>query len=62
MVELNRQLAAICATGTQSVRFPIYWSTAQPYASWAEVPRASRGRPREGGAKNSISEVLPWST
>jgi hypothetical protein len=55
MVELNRQLAAIRATGTQSVRFPIYWSTAQPYASWAEVPRASRGRPREGGAKNSIS-------
>jgi hypothetical protein len=41
-VDLKAQLARMRAVGTGSIRFPIYWSSAQPYQSWREVPAQAR--------------------
>jgi len=37
-VDLNAQASAIRAAGTGVIRFPMYWSIAQPYQSWSDVP------------------------
>jgi hypothetical protein len=45
----GRELALMRASGVEAIRFPIYWSVAQPYAGAAEVPAARRGRFVERG-------------
>lgn len=41
---LDRELGVMAASGVESVRFPVYWADAQPYADAAEIPAADRGR------------------
>lgn len=41
---LDRELGVMAAAGVESVRFPVYWAAAQPYAAPADVPEAQRGR------------------
>jgi hypothetical protein len=37
-VDANRQLDLIRQTGVRSLRVPFYWSAAQPYQDWSDVP------------------------
>lgn len=43
-VNLKNQLASMRRIGTGSIRFPIYWSVVQPYASFSEVPASERAQ------------------
>jgi len=57
-VDVGGQLARIRQTGTGIVRFPIYWSTAQPYRSWADVPPEERGLfTSVGGTPTSFGSI-----
>jgi hypothetical protein len=51
-VDLPRQLDKMVASGVESLRVVFSWSTAQPYASWADVPRSVVGQ--FTGTVNSI--------
>lgn len=43
-VNLDQQLGAMRKAGTGSIRFPVYWSRAQPYATRLRVPVSQRGQ------------------
>ena len=42
--EVNKALAALRKRGVGTVRFTVYWSGQQPYATWSDVPEAQRSR------------------
>lgn len=57
-VTLNLQLASMRRLGTGSIRFPIYWSDAQPYASWSDVPADQRAQfTSAGGRPTTFAEI-----
>jgi hypothetical protein len=41
-VNLSQQLDDMAASGVQTIRVVFDWSSAQPYASWSQVPAAAR--------------------
>jgi hypothetical protein len=41
-VDLNRQLDLAVASGVESLRVTVYWSVAQPYRSFAQIPTPVR--------------------
>jgi hypothetical protein len=47
-INLAQQFNTMVASGVESVRFPLDWATAQPYATWADVPAAGAGRFQNG--------------
>ncbi len=50
---VDAEMTAAAASGVESVRIPLYWFDIQPYATWAQIPWALRGRYKaspDGGA------------
>src|SRR4051794_11622839 len=45
---ITSEAGVMAASGVESVRFPLYWSQAQPYRRLAEVPANDRARFRTG--------------
>ncbi len=43
-VNLDRQLDRMVSTGVESLRTVFNWASAEPYATWADVPAAERSR------------------
>lgn len=43
-VDLPHQLGTMVASGVESIRVVFDWSQAQPYSSWAVVPRSEHGQ------------------
>lgn len=41
-IDVNAQLAKMRSVGTGSIRFPVYWSLAEPYRSMNDVPADQR--------------------
>lgn len=57
-VNLNQQLGAMRKAGTGSIRFPIYWSSAQPYATGLDVPVSRRGQfVSTGGRPTTFAQI-----
>lgn len=57
-IDLDGQLSLMRAAGTESIRFPLYWSAAQPYRSWRDVPAAMRGQfVTAGGRPTTFTEL-----
>ncbi len=62
---LTQQLNTMVADGVESVRFPLSWAAAQPYATWADVPAADarpfangwHGIPTDFAATDQIVEL-----
>jgi hypothetical protein len=55
---LDRELKLMARAGVQTVRFPLYWSQAQPHRDMAHVPRAQRRRFRTiGGVPTTFAAV-----
>ncbi|MEI6446938.1 MAG: hypothetical protein WCO96_03530, partial [Actinomycetes bacterium] len=42
-VSIAQEFATAKANGVETFRFPVYWSSIQPYATWAAVPESRRG-------------------
>ena len=52
----ERELDLMVGSGVESMRFSVYWSAAQPYPSWDEVPAGERARFRDvGGVPTDFS-------
>jgi len=57
-VDLSAEVDAMVATGVESVRVVVDWRSAQPYASFDEVPEAERPKYRdEGGVPTDYSRI-----
>jgi hypothetical protein len=57
-VDLDREVATMAGSGVESVRVVVDWSSAQPYASWEQVPAEQRARFRdERGVPTDYSQV-----
>jgi hypothetical protein len=48
-IDLAHQMNAMVASGVQSIRVNFDWATAQPYASWSDVPPAQRSQFTDAG-------------
>ncbi|MEA2169048.1 MAG: polysaccharide biosynthesis protein PslG [Solirubrobacteraceae bacterium] len=56
--DLDKQIVRMRKTGVRSVRFSIYWSDEQPYATMADVPAAKRARFVDvGGVPTDFSDT-----
>jgi hypothetical protein len=57
-VDLNHEVATMAGSGVESVRVVVDWSSAQPYASWDQVPADQRARfSDERGVPTDYSQV-----
>lgn len=57
-VDFDREVGVMADAGVESVRFAIYWDTAQPYASASEVPLEQRGLfSNEGGVPTDFTAI-----
>lgn len=57
-VNLEREADTMVTSGMESVRVVVDWQTAQPYASWDDVPADQRSRFRdEGGVPTDYAEI-----
>jgi hypothetical protein len=57
-VDLDHEVATMAGSGVESVRVVVDWSSAQPYASWDQVPADQRSRFRdEGGVPTDYSLI-----
>src|SRR4051794_16215436 len=48
-VSLDAEFDEMAADGVEAVRVAVYWSSAQPYATWADVPGPEKARFVEAG-------------
>jgi hypothetical protein len=56
----NREIAAMAAAGVTTLRVPVYWDAAQPYAARGDVPAARRGQfPVRSGRPTSFAAFDP---
>jgi len=57
-IDLAKEVDAMVGTGVEAVRVVVDWRTAQPYASFADVPEAERPKYRdEGGVPTDYSQI-----
>jgi hypothetical protein len=58
-VKLDNQLSRMVAVGVQRVRVAFYWSQAQPYAKWSDVPpdRVAHFAQGRGGAPTAFQNT-----
>ncbi len=55
-VDLAGEFVKAKANGVETVRFPIYWSSVQPYAKWSDVPAGRRG----SDCVEGTADGAPW--
>jgi hypothetical protein len=61
-VNLDAQLAFMVATGVESLRVAVNWSTAQPYRIFSQVPPTQRSEFQERGVSRLASPTSTGSS